>query len=68
MLYDYKEVIAIYGNDYNLKKALSDKRIFKVEKGIYKKLIFYNYPVQEPQSIQQPTGRCLTDKQLVLPL
>lgn len=35
MLYDYKEVIAIYGNDYNLKKALSDKRIFKVEKGIY---------------------------------
>lgn len=35
MLYDYKEVIAIYGNDYNLKKALLDKRIFKIEKGMY---------------------------------
>ena len=35
MLYDYKEAIAIYGNDYNLKKAILDKRIFKIEKGIY---------------------------------
>ena len=35
MLYNYKEAIGLYGNDYNLKKALLNKQIFKVEKGIY---------------------------------
>lgn len=35
MLYNYKEVLDLFGNDYNLKKAILDKRIFKIEKGIY---------------------------------
>lgn len=35
MLYNYKEVLNLFGNDYKLKKAILDKRIFKIEKGIY---------------------------------
>ena len=35
MLYNYKEVLNLFGNDYNLKKAMVNKRIFKIEKGIY---------------------------------
>lgn len=35
MLYNYKEVIEVYGSDYKLKKAISSKEIFIVEKGIY---------------------------------
>lgn len=35
MVYNYKEMIEIYGNDYNLKKALNKKEIFKLDKGIY---------------------------------
>lgn len=35
MLYNYKEAINLYGNDYNLKKAISNKDFFKIEKGIY---------------------------------
>lgn len=35
MVYNYKEIIEIYGNDYNLKKALRKKEIFKLYKGIY---------------------------------
>lgn len=35
MVYNYKEIIEIYKNDYNLKKALNKKEIFKLEKGIY---------------------------------
>lgn len=35
MIYNYKEVIEIYKNDYNLKKALNANEIFKLEKGIY---------------------------------
>lgn len=35
MLYNYKEIINLWGNDYNLKKALLDKQVFKIEKGIY---------------------------------
>ena len=35
MLYDYNEAIQLVGNDYNLKKAILDKRLFKIEKGIY---------------------------------
>lgn len=35
MVYNYKEMIKIYGNDYNLKKALSRNEIFKLDKGIY---------------------------------
>lgn len=35
MIYNYKEIIEIYGNDYTLKKALIRNEIFKLEKGIY---------------------------------
>lgn len=35
MLYNYKEAIDLYGNDYNLKKAIFNRKIFKIEKGIY---------------------------------
>lgn len=35
MVYNYKEMIKIYGTDYNLKKALNKKEIFKLDKGIY---------------------------------
>lgn len=35
MVYNYKEIIEIYGNDYNLKKSLSRNEIFKLDKGIY---------------------------------
>lgn len=35
MVYNYKEIIEIYENDYNLKKALRKKEIFKLDKGVY---------------------------------
>ena len=35
MLYSYKEAIDLYGSDYKLKKAISRKQIYKIEKGIY---------------------------------
>ena len=35
MIYNYKEIIEIYKNDYNLKKALNKNEIFKLDKGIY---------------------------------
>jgi len=35
MIYNYKEVMEIYKNDYNLKKALNKNEIYKLEKGIY---------------------------------
>lgn len=35
MVYNYNEMIEIYRNDYNLKKALSRNEIFKLDKGIY---------------------------------
>ena len=35
MIYNYKEIIEIYKNDYNLKKALNKNEIFKLDTGIY---------------------------------
>lgn len=35
MLYNYTEAIRIYGNDYKLRKAISEGQVFKIEKGIY---------------------------------
>lgn len=35
MLYNYAEAIALYGSDYLLKKAIREKKIYKVDKGIY---------------------------------
>lgn len=35
MLYSYREAIEIYGTDYKLKQALSSRKIYKIEKGVY---------------------------------
>lgn len=35
MLYNYYQCIEIFGTDRKLKQALKDKRIYKIEKGIY---------------------------------
>ena len=35
MLYNYQEALEIYGTDYKLKQALSSKKFFRIEKGIY---------------------------------
>ena len=35
MIYNYNEVLQKYKDDYNIKKALSNKEIYKIEKGIY---------------------------------
>lgn len=35
MLYNYKEAIKIYGNDYKLKQAIANKEIYRIESGIY---------------------------------
>ena len=35
MLFTYNDCIKEYGSDYPLQKALSDQKLYKVEKGIY---------------------------------
>lgn len=35
MLYSYQECLEKYGNDYQIKKELADRRLFKIEKGVY---------------------------------
>lgn len=35
VLYNYKEMIELYGSDYKLKKAIAKKEVFTIEKGIY---------------------------------
>lgn len=35
MVYTYKEIIEKYKDDYNIRKALKNKELYKVEKGIY---------------------------------
>lgn len=35
MLYSYKEVIKIYGTDYRLKQAIADRKIYRIESGVY---------------------------------
>ena len=35
MLFNYREVLEIYGTDYKLKRAISSKRIYRIESGIY---------------------------------
>ena len=43
MIYSYEEVILNYKNNYQLNKALKDKKIFKIELGIYSSQKFVNY-------------------------
>ncbi|MCI9212837.1 MAG: hypothetical protein HFH17_07350 [Ruminococcus sp.] len=35
MLFSYNQCITLYGNDYQIKKQLDKKNIYKLEKGIY---------------------------------
>ena len=35
MIYNYKEILEIYKSDYNLKKALDNKEVYKIEEGLY---------------------------------
>lgn len=35
MLYNYNEIFKKYGSDYNIKKAIDNKELFKIEKGLY---------------------------------
>ena len=42
MLFNYNEVLKIYKNDYQINKALSRHKIYKVEKGIYSNNHSYN--------------------------
>ena len=43
MVYSYKDVISKYKNNYQLDKALKDKKIFRIEPGIYSNQRFVNY-------------------------
>ena len=42
MLFNYNEVLKIYKNDYQINKALSRHKIYKIEKGIYTNNHSYN--------------------------
>ncbi|MBQ2872646.1 MAG: hypothetical protein IJE89_01440 [Bacilli bacterium] len=35
MLYNYNEVLEKYKDDYNVKKAIENKELYKIEKGLY---------------------------------
>jgi len=35
MLYNFKELLEIYGNRYKVNKAIEEKKILKIERGIY---------------------------------
>lgn len=43
MLYNYNEVLEKYKNDYKIKKAISNKEIYKIEKGIYSETPYVNH-------------------------
>lgn len=42
MLFNYNEILKIYKNDYQIKKAISKHKIYKIEKGIYSNNHSYN--------------------------
>lgn len=42
MIYSYKEIEEIYKTDYQIKKAMTNGEIFKIEKGIYSDEEFVN--------------------------
>ncbi len=43
MLYNYKEAMKEYKNDYNLKKALENNKVYKIEDGIYSDTLNNHY-------------------------
>ena len=49
MLYTLKELIEIYGNRYKINKAITEKKLFKIERGIY-------------SDIENPNGLDVTTK------
>ena len=42
MLFNYNEILKIYKNDYQIRKAISRHKIYKIEKGIYSNNHNYN--------------------------
>lgn len=42
MLFNYNEILKKYKNDYQIKKAISKHKIYKIEKGIYSNNHSYN--------------------------
>lgn len=42
MLFNYKEVLKMYKNDYQINKAIAKHKIYKIEKGIYSNNHNYN--------------------------
>ena len=43
MLYNYNEVLEKYKDDYNIKKAMTNKELYKIEKGIYSDTPYVNH-------------------------
>lgn len=43
MLYNYNEILEKYQSDYNIKKAIANKEIYKIEKGIYSDTPYVNH-------------------------
>lgn len=43
MLYNYSELLAKYQSDYQIKKAVNKKEIYKIEKGIYSDVLSVHY-------------------------
>ena len=43
MLYTYKELLNEYKSNYQVKKAVKEQKIFKIEKGIYSDKKNVNY-------------------------
>lgn len=55
MVYTYKEIINKYKDDYNIRKALKNKEIYKIEKGIYSDSKYANplivYSIKYPNAV-----------------
>lgn len=53
MLYSYNDCLSNFGNDYQIKKSISDRKLFKVRNGIYSdkehvselEIIYFKYPM-----------------------
>lgn len=43
MVYNYEEIILKFKNDYQLKKAIEQRKIFKIESGIYSDYEYLDY-------------------------
>lgn len=43
MILNYQQCIELYGNDYTIKKLIKEKKLFKIEKGLYSDEEYYPY-------------------------